>query len=152
MNVYVASSWRNPRQPEVVQTLREHGHEVYDFRNPKPGDNGFRWSEIDPDWQQWSPAEFQDALNHPLATDGFQADMDALSKCHALVAVQPFGVSASIELGWAAGAGKHTFVLLDRGEPELMLKMCDYICCSIEHVLYELEQLGAGDRWHVCPE
>ena len=47
MKIYVASSWRNERQPEVVRCLRQRGHEVYDFRHPTPGDFGFRWSEID---------------------------------------------------------------------------------------------------------
>jgi hypothetical protein len=32
--IYLASSWRNERQPELVRILREAGHEVYDFRNP----------------------------------------------------------------------------------------------------------------------
>ena len=30
--IYLASSWRNERQPELVRTLRQAGHEVYDFR------------------------------------------------------------------------------------------------------------------------
>ena len=33
--IYVASSWRNVYYPEVVTRLREAGHEVYDFRNPR---------------------------------------------------------------------------------------------------------------------
>lgn len=33
--IYVASSWRNKYQPEVVAALRKAGHKVYDFRNPK---------------------------------------------------------------------------------------------------------------------
>ncbi len=28
--IYVASSWRNPAQPEVVSALRSAGHLVYD--------------------------------------------------------------------------------------------------------------------------
>lgn len=43
--IYVASSWRNSRQPEVVRALREVGHHVYDFRNPSKGDTGFAWSD-----------------------------------------------------------------------------------------------------------
>lgn len=50
--IYVASSWRNEFQWQVVHELRRVGHEVYDFRNPKPGDDGFHWSEIDPDWER----------------------------------------------------------------------------------------------------
>ena len=38
MHLYIASSWRNTYYPEVVQALRDAGHEVYDFRNP-PTDN-----------------------------------------------------------------------------------------------------------------
>jgi hypothetical protein len=46
MKLYVASSWRNARQPEVVARLREAGHEVYDFRNPAPGNTGFmKWAD-----------------------------------------------------------------------------------------------------------
>ena len=39
--IYVASSWRNKYQPEVVAALRKAGHEVYDFRNPKDNPGGF---------------------------------------------------------------------------------------------------------------
>ena len=47
MHIYVASSWRNTYYPEVVQALRDAGHEVYDFRNPPSGDPGFHWSDVD---------------------------------------------------------------------------------------------------------
>ena len=39
--IYVASSWRNEYYPEVVEKLREAGHDVYDFRNPPSGDPVF---------------------------------------------------------------------------------------------------------------
>jgi len=69
-NIYAASSWRNDIQPEVVSQLRLNGHAVYDFRNPAPGDKGFHWSEIDPDWKNWSPEEYRRRLTHPLAEKG----------------------------------------------------------------------------------
>jgi len=135
MKIYVASSWRNNDQPEVVRVLRAMGHEVYDFRNPRPGDNGFAWSEIDPEWQSWTPEKYRECLGHPMAEAGFESDMNALQQCDAVVAVQPFGRSASLELGWAVGAGKLTVLLLAEGEPELMVKMCDHICINTEEVL-----------------
>ncbi len=138
MKVYVASSWRNKYQPGVVHLLRAAGHEVYDFRNPREGDTGFHWSDIDPKWQDWSPGVYRDSLTHPLAEAGFQSDMDALKWCEAVVAVQPFGRSASLELGWAVGAGKRTVLYLDDGEPELMVKMCDHICVTLDEVLLAL--------------
>lgn len=139
MNIYVASSWRNLHQPAMVEKLRAEGYEVYDFRNPRENDTGFAWSDIDAGWKGWSPEEYRDNLEHPIAEAGFQSDMDALKWCDAVVAVQPFGRSASLELGWAVGVGKITILKLDFGEPELMVKMCDHICCTTDEVIAVLE-------------
>jgi len=138
MKIYVASSWRNEKQPEVVATLRADGHEVYDFRNPAEGNHGFHWSDIDPEWKTWTPEQYRHHLQHRLAQDGFARDMNALRKADAVVAVQPFGRSASLELGWACGQGKQTILLLDSGEPELMVKMCSYICCTLDEVRHRV--------------
>jgi nucleoside 2-deoxyribosyltransferase len=142
MKIYVASSWRNTEQSFVVACLRVAGHDVYDFRNPAPGDNGFHWSEIDPAWQQWTPERFREALNHPIAQDGFRKDMTALRDCDACVLVLPCGRSAHLELGYAVAAGKITIVLLDQNlEPELMYKMVDRMCVSVKEVVGALTEL-----------
>lgn len=117
MRIYVASSWRNPWQPAVVQQLRTWGHEVYDFREPEPGVTGFAWSDISPVWQEWRPAAYRRALTHEVAEEGFRRDMDALRSCDACVLVLPCGNSAHLELGWAAGAEKKTAVLFPFGFP-----------------------------------
>lgn len=145
MKIYVASSWRNTRQPSVVATLREAGHEVYDFRNPAPGDTGFGWQQIVIpsgglfDSQPLSnPRLFRDeVLAHPVAQAAFEKDMCALRDADATVLVLPCGRSAHLELGWAAGAGQKTVVLLDDplSEPELMYLMNTQICVSVEEVL-----------------
>lgn len=140
MNIYVASSWRNEFQPEVVQALRKAGHEVYDFRHPVDGDNGFHWSDIDPEWQEWTPDAYREHLNHPLARQGFFKDMDALRDCAICVLVQPCGISAHLELGWAEGAGKATAVLLKQGEPELMYKMVGRLCTSLPELIHAVNQ------------
>src|SRR6266851_4777728 len=97
MNLYVASSWRNTLQPSIVALLRQAGHDVYDFRHPAPGNEGFRWEEIDPAWQQWSPQQYREALKHPIARAGYALDMTALRACDACVLVLPSGRSASYE-------------------------------------------------------
>lgn len=136
MRIYVASSWRNGYQPEVVAALKAAGHHVYDFRHPAPGNNGFAWSEIDPDWLQWSPEAFREALNHPVAKSEFSLDMKALRGCDACLCVLPCGRSAHLELGWACGHGKPSAVLmLDRQEPELMYRMLDLVCLSIDEAV-----------------
>jgi hypothetical protein len=46
-------------QPAIVLALRRCGHEVYDFKkNPAPG-KVFAWSDIDPNWQNWTAEELQ---------------------------------------------------------------------------------------------
>jgi len=133
--IYVASSWRNSMQPEVVRALQLDGHLVYDFKNPRPGDNGFHWSEISPDWKTWTAEQYRSALDHPIAKSGFSSDFNAMKCADAFVLVLPCGRSAHLELGWAVGAGKQTLILTRDGEePELMAKMCDHICVSLDEV------------------
>lgn len=72
--VYVASSWRNRYQPETVRRLRKAGHEVYDFRNPPHGGNGFRWTDIDENARDWDFAQYTEGLQHKKAERQFQAD------------------------------------------------------------------------------
>lgn len=119
--IYVASSWRNLLQPAIVSVFRKAGHEVYDFKNPAPGNNGFSWREIHPEWQNWTPKQYKEALEHPTARAGFELDMTALRECDCCVLVLPSGRSASWEFGWAIGNGKSgAVVMLEKCEPELM--------------------------------
>lgn len=137
MKIYVASSWRNGRQPSVVRLLRDLGHEVYDFRNPVVDDpktgargvgTGFQWSKIDEKWLTWTPHRFVDALDHPLARVGFEADRVACEGADATVLVLPCGRSAHLELGVAVGRKQPTAILmLEPSEPELMYRWCDVL-------------------------
>ena len=132
MKIYVASSWRNSFQPDVVKQLRSLDHEVYDFRNPKEDDNGFHWSEIDPNWENWTSDEYVKALEHPFAENGFKSDFDAMKWADCCVMVLPCGRSANTEAGWMKGAGKKVFVYQPtEQEPELMYKIYDGIITSI---------------------
>jgi len=146
LNIYVASSWRNKWQPEVVQELRQEGHTVYDFRNPSEGNTGFHWADIDPDWERWGHREYIQALGHPIAEAGYAQDMEALRDADVVVLVMPCGRSSHLELGWAAGMGKKTVIYSPEGYtattagPELMYKMADLLCFSIEFVLRFLKE------------
>ena len=134
MKVYVASSWRNDRQPAVVKALKVvEKHDVYDFRHPSNGP--FKWSDIDPDWENWTAAEFRNLLNHPITDMGFHQDFKALQECDACVLVMPCGRSAHLELGWAVGASKRTAILLADGEPELMYRMVDKLLLSVSEAV-----------------
>lgn len=137
--IYVASSWRNERQPGVVDRLRVAGHEVYDFRNPPHGDSGFNWRQIDPDWQGWSAEKYRHLLlTHPVASHGFLSDLRGMQWADVCVLVLPCGRSAHLEAGWFCGAGKRCVVLLADGEPELMNLLATDICLSIDEVIAAL--------------
>lgn len=139
--IYLASSWRNPFQPAAVSALRRAGHDVYDFRNPKPGNDGFRWSEIDPEWQGWSAARYRELLQHPIAEGGFLLDWNAMLWADTGVLLLPCGRSAHLEAGYFVGAGKELFIVLtDQNEPELMYKMATATCLNVDELL---ERLGA---------
>lgn len=143
MNIYVASSWRNVYQQCVVEDLREHGHETYDFKNPQSGNTGFHWSEIDPAWKYWTPERFVEGLQHPIAQKGFQSDFDAMHWADVCVLVLPCGRSAHLEAGWMRGNGKPTFVLHPPEclEPELMYLIADRVFTSMVDLLARLEIL-----------
>ena len=137
--IYVASSWRNEHYPEVVRQLRETGLDVYDFRNPPSGDEGFKWSGISEDYLKWSPLEYRQQLNHPKALKQFENDIKAMRQCDICLLVLPCGRSAHTEAGWFAGNGKRVIVYIpERQEPELMYKLFDCVCCSMEEVIEEI--------------
>lgn len=144
MKIYVASSWRNPYQPSIVDDLRTVGHEVYDFRHPPGGDHlGFSWADIDPDWRQWSAERYLAALDDPIAQAGFDSDYAAMQWADAGVLVLPCGRSAHLEAGYFNGARKPLWILLEPNEfpvpqgesnPELMYKMAAGVYSTTEEL------------------
>ena len=140
MKVYVATSWKNKSQPNVVAFLRNVGHHVYDFRHPKPGNDGFQWTAIDGGWREWDAQRYLVALQHPAAEQGFALDMNALRWCDACVLVLPCGRSAHLEAGWVAGAGKRLVIYLHEYDtPELMYGMAGAIVTTLAELPIALE-------------
>ena len=143
--IYLASSWRNPYQADLVQTLRNNNHQVYDFKNPPNGVKGFSWSEIDPDWHYWDTHSFREKLEmHQRASQGFLNDFRNMRWADTCVLLMPSGLSAHLEAGWFTGAGKRCIVYMPKElvkfEPELMYLLCDTICVSETELLRELEK------------
>lgn len=146
MRIYVASSWRNEYQPLVVSDLREAGHEVYDFRNPPSGSGGFGWSQIDPDWKDWTTEQYVQNLTHPIALEGYAEDYGGMMWADVCVLLLPSGRSAHIEAGWFAGRGKPLLILSpDRQEPELMYLLAGMpgyqIHCTMAGIVEALDRI-----------
>lgn len=139
--IYVASSWRNEYYPEVVQKLRDCGFDVYDFRNPPSGDEGFHWCNVSDKWLDWTPEEYRDNLMHPMAERQFGNDIKAMESCDICVLVLPCGRSAHTEAGWFAGKGKKVIAYIPtKQEPELMYKLFDGIAVSLNDLVTLVSQ------------
>lgn len=138
--IYVASSWRNEFYPKVVDALRAAGHDVYDFRNPPSGDDGFKWANVDPNYMDWTPTEYRDQLKCSLAECQFKNDNEAMESCDTCVLVLPCGRSAHTEAGWFAGRGKKVIAYIPtKQEPELMYKLFDRVTCTLEELFDALK-------------
>lgn len=141
LKVYVASSWRNQYQPSVVEAIRNAGITVYDFRHPDKNDNGFHWSEIDSNWQQWTPEKYVKNLRHPIAEKGYTKDMYALEQCDIAVLVLPCGKSSHLEFGFNAGRYKKGAILiLEQCEPELMYNMASKVFTDLDDLVIWLKR------------
>ena len=138
--VYVASSWRNAYQPDIINMLRNEGHQCYDFRNP-PGKAGFKWADIENDWQQWTMERYRELLQGtPDAAFGYTADRRAMQWADTCLLVLPCGRSAHLEAGYFHGANKRLVIYIPEPiEPDLMYLMADYICLELQEVLDALK-------------
>ncbi len=144
MRIYVASSWRNLYQPAIVAALRAMGHEVYDFRNPGPGEEGFSWKECDPNWMNWTPQEWRKALDHPVAQKGYANDRGGMDWADCCVLVLPSGRSAHLEAGFMAGQGKPVITLaLCPVEPDLMNLLLgpSFMICTTMNELFDAVEI-----------
>lgn len=142
MRIYVASSWRNERQPKVVTALRKRGHDVYDFREAS---TSFDWRAVATKAQLTSPRKFRDEVLFKLAGvfDAFMADMGAIRNADATVLVLPCGRSAHLELGFAVANGQKTVVLLDDplSEPEIMYLAASHVCVTLAEAVAQFPRL-----------
>lgn len=137
MKIYVASSWRNSLQSTVVTVLREHGFEVYDFKNPSEGNHGFRWVDTGIHNGPIHIDKLQRALETPPAQDGFKQDHTAMQWADLCLLVLPAGRSAHLETGWFMGQGRPVIVYaVDEIEPELMYLLGnDTMMCKDFHIV-----------------
>lgn len=137
MNVYVASSWRNEHQPDIVKALRGIGLDVFDFReHPEPtppwGEMGYGPGA----GRHWTTDEIGRAYNDPRTAAVFARDMAGLRPADVTVLVLPAGRSAHLEAGYARGAGQKLIVFNPEGiEPEIMTLMADFIVADVNSLI-----------------
>lgn len=140
--VYVGGSLRNPRIPEIGNLLRANGYDAMDEWFT-PGE------KADDNWQAYEALRgrtYREALLGRAATNIFLFDRSYLDLSDAFVAVAPYGKSAAIEMGYAAGGGIPTLLYTDgedMGRYEIMPNTVDAVVHTEEELLYHLKKLLA---------
>jgi hypothetical protein len=144
VRIYLASSSDSERYREALRALRAAGHQVYDWRHPRPGMSGVvAWGALADESRQWAPEASSVelaviALHHAKVREPFHMDMLALDECEAVVLVAPCG-AANLAGGWAVGTGKMLYVLVPSDwRPELMYALADGVCTSLADLLETL--------------
>lgn len=103
-------SLRNPMIPNVASAIREGtGFEVFDdwFAAGPNADDCWR------DYEKARGHSYLQALQGHAAKNVFNFDRTHLEHSDAAVLVLPAGKSGHLELGWMAGQGKKTYILID---------------------------------------
>ena len=101
----------------------------------------------DENWQRYEKIRgrnYKEALKGIAATNIFLFDRSYIDISDVGVLVLPCGKSAFLELGYAKGCGKKTFILLDGHEPpryDIMPNFVDKVCFDIEELKQELKKI-----------
>lgn len=109
MKVYIVGSLENPIIPDATNALTAAGFEVFSDWFAAGPDADRMWAA----YEKKRGRTYREALASPAAQNVFRFDLRNLLAADAVVQVMPSGKSAAWELGFAAGRGKPTFILMD---------------------------------------
>lgn len=113
VKVYLASSWKNKKRVrELAKLLRTQGHEVDDFTDDSQGRFVFSWTKITDDELKLDAKSF---MKDERAQRAFKEDKSRIDWCDVLICILPCGLSAHMELGYAAGCGKKVIIFAPEG-------------------------------------
>lgn len=131
--IYLIGSLRNPMVPDIANALRKAGHEVFD-----------QWYGAGPNaddhWMEYCKNKgfnYKEALADHGAQHVYNFDRRFIDLSDTVVLVLPAGKSGHLELGYALGAGKRGFILLN-GEPDrydVMYNFATQVCLDFEELL-----------------
>lgn len=136
--VYIVGSLRNPVIREVSNELRKSGYDVFDDWHGCGPDADDHWKE----YEKGKGKSYGEALKGKLAAHAFAFDKSNLDESEIVVLVLPAGKSGHLELGYAAGRGKSTFILLepDRDEDrwDLMYLFATAVVTDVKELLEKM--------------
>lgn len=142
--LYVASSWSNPKQPWLVEKLREKGFDVYDFRHPSGRADKNIWDVLEVNKEKVFTSVMVELMDMKEAEERFKEHLEAMQQADACVLYLPCGNSAHIEAGYMKGLGKKVYVFGEfevQIKPELMYYTFDGFYNFYENLFAELKKL-----------
>lgn len=137
MKLYTIGSLRNPVIPLVARRMREAfpWAEVFDdwyAAGPKADDH---WKE----YEQARGRTYVEALRGYAARNVFAFDKRHLDSASHVVLILPAGKSGHLELGYCAGLGKHTYVLLDDPDRwDVMYQFATGVATDVEDLIKQI--------------
>ena len=105
--IYISSSWKNKAQPSLVDLLRQHGHQVYDFRHPSGRDDRNVWEDVTASLRMSAsyhqeillPEDFDRLLREEKVYDRFNDHFNAMNDADTCILLLPCGRSSHVEAG-----------------------------------------------------
>jgi hypothetical protein len=147
-SIYLIGSLRNPDIPKTAAAIRAGTRlEVFDdwYAAGPIADDSWR------DYEQGKGHNFPQALAGYAARHVFSFDQHHLNRCDSAVLCLPAGKSGHLELGYMAGLGKPTFILME-GEPERFDVMYQFatggVYYSVESLCEEINSVVSVRAFH----
>ena len=135
-SIYVIGALKNPSIPDVAKELRgETGWDVFD-------DWHAAHPQADNEWQLYERIRgrsYEEALGSYAAQNVFQFDKKHLDEATHGILVLPAGRSGHLELGYLAGRGIKTAILLDTDYDrwDVMYAFAGIITRSLDEIVRE---------------
>lgn len=131
---------RNPQVPQIANRLREEGFDVFDDWYSAGPEADDKWKE----YERGRGHDYIEALQGYAAEHVFDFDQYHLRRCDLGVLVLPAGRSCHLEMGFLAGMGKPTFILLDQDYDrwDVMYRFADGIFWNVEDLCRHLRLMN----------
>lgn len=138
--IYIIGSLRNPAIPEIGNRLRQELPDTEVFEDWYSA--GERADDHWKEYEQGRGHTYEEALEGYAARHVFEFDKHHLDTCDAAILVLPAGKSGHLELGYVAGRGKWTAILLDADYDrwDVMYAFADKVTRDLDDILDGLKE------------
>ncbi|MGA2186333.1 MAG: hypothetical protein ABSH47_25235 [Bryobacteraceae bacterium] len=123
MEFFIASPWRNKDAvKELSDSLAARGHIAYSFLDN--GANLCTGAAVCDESKEFSKT-LASRMDDPRIVRIFDAELERLRECDAVILLEPTGRSSLTEAGIAYGMGKPVILVGPIENPELVYRMCE---------------------------